>query len=469
MFFFFRRKFKNFAGILGTAGARTGTVRSNTNAHDVHEGTLLSTHATVQAIDSTNREVIGSEKGIIINTGIALLPSPIRIEVLEPLLKNYPDKVYLVEDFTTGFNIGYIGQHTNLISKNSISATENPEVVKEMINKERKLNRIVGPFKGKPLSSLALRQKTDAGKFSSLHNLSFPYDEQSVNENIPRSSSHVTYETIYEAIPIIQSMKPCWLAKTDIAEAFRLIPIHPSQYNLLGFKFKGLYYHDKCLPMGCSSSCQIFERFSNALKWIAQREFGIKNIVKVLDDFLFLAEDFETCATYLESFREMCKIIGVPLADHKTVGPDTCLTFLGFDLNTVKMEASLPREKIDRYKLDVKEMIENEQCSLRQLKSVLGKLQFATSIIRSGRCFLRRLYDLTIGKKLPHKIIRITDSAKEDLKIWHDFLDHFNGRTMLSVKTIEDSETLHMYTDSSKTGYGGTFRKKYIQGVFPPY
>ena len=69
-------------------------------------------------------------------------------------------------------------------------------------------------------------------------------------------------------------------------------------------------------------------------------------------------------------------------------------------------------------------------------------------------------FDLTIGKKLPHKIIRITDSAKEDLKIWHCFLEHVNGRTMLHVKTIEDSETLHMYTDSSKTGYGGTFRKK---------
>ena len=174
-----------------TAGARTGTVRSNTNTHDVHEGTLLATHATVQAIDSPNREVIGSEIGIL-NTGIVSLPTPIRIEMLEPLLKNYPDKVYLVKGFTTGFNIGYMGQHTNLISKNSISAIENPEVVKEMLNKERKQNRIAGPFKEKPfpimkLAPLALRQKKDAGKFRLLHNLSFPYDEQSVNENIPRS------------------------------------------------------------------------------------------------------------------------------------------------------------------------------------------------------------------------------------------------------------------------------------------
>lgn len=48
------------------------------------------------------------------------------------------------------------------------------------------------------------------------------------------------------------------MAKTDIEDAFRIIPIHPSDYHLLGFIWEGQFYYDKCLPMGASSSCQIF-------------------------------------------------------------------------------------------------------------------------------------------------------------------------------------------------------------------
>ena len=53
----------------------------------------------------------------------------------------------------------------------------------------------------------------------------------------------------------------CFLAKTDIKSAFRIIPIHPADYSLLGMKFDNLYYFDRCLPMGLSSSCNIFEAF----------------------------------------------------------------------------------------------------------------------------------------------------------------------------------------------------------------
>ena len=42
----------------------------------------------------------------------------------------------------------------------------------------------------------------------------------------------------------------CLIAKADIQEAFRLIPIRPQDYPLLGFTWKGLFYYDIMLPMG---------------------------------------------------------------------------------------------------------------------------------------------------------------------------------------------------------------------------
>lgn len=52
-------------------------------------------------------------------------------------------------------------------------------------------------------------------------------------------------------------------AKMDISSAFRLLPVCPEDFCLLGFKHSGLYYIDKSLPMGCSLSCLLSENFFN--------------------------------------------------------------------------------------------------------------------------------------------------------------------------------------------------------------
>jgi hypothetical protein len=51
-----------------------------------------------------------------------------------------------------------------------------------------------------------------------------------------------------------------------------------------------LYYYDKCLAMGCSSACQIFERFSTALEWIGKRHIPERVIIHILDHFLIMTQ-----------------------------------------------------------------------------------------------------------------------------------------------------------------------------------
>ncbi|KAJ1162288.1 hypothetical protein NDU88_002756 [Pleurodeles waltl] len=40
------------------------------------------------------------------------------------------------------------------------------------------------------------------------------------------------------------------LAKADIESAFRLLPVHPDSYHLLGFQHNGQVFMDKAMPMG---------------------------------------------------------------------------------------------------------------------------------------------------------------------------------------------------------------------------
>jgi hypothetical protein len=49
--------------------------------------------------------------------------------------------------------------------------------------------------------------------------------------------------------------KGALIRKKDNKSAFRLFPIYPGDFDILGFEIGSNYYIDKCLPMGCSISC----------------------------------------------------------------------------------------------------------------------------------------------------------------------------------------------------------------------
>ena len=108
--------------------------------------------------------------------------------------------------------------------------------------------------------------------------------------------------------------------KTDIKSAFRIIPVHPLDYHILGMHWEGNYYYDKALPMGCSSSCKIFETFSTSLEWIAKNKLGIPHIIHILDDFLIIEPTIRECKASLDRFLTFCSEIGVPMAPEKNCG-----------------------------------------------------------------------------------------------------------------------------------------------------
>ncbi len=87
----------------------------------------------------------------------------------------------------------------------------------------------------------------------------------------------VSYEMVGDAIcHILELAHTCWLGKVDIKTAFRIMPVRPVHYKLLGAQIQGRFHLDTVLPMGCGSNCRIFEQFSKALVWILNNEFGNK-------------------------------------------------------------------------------------------------------------------------------------------------------------------------------------------------
>ena len=100
--------------------------------------------------------------------------------------------------------------------------------------------------------------KSEPGKYRVIHDLSFPR-HNSVNLRIPTENSQVQYDSIDTITQLVNQFgQGALMAKTDIKDAFWIIPSHPDNHRLLCFSWDCFYYFDKCLPMGASSSCKIF-------------------------------------------------------------------------------------------------------------------------------------------------------------------------------------------------------------------
>ena len=396
-------------------------------------------------------------------------------------LKGYPaeEKSFLVNGFRFGFHIpsslDLLPRSSSLI--NHPSALNNYSVTTEKIAEEVRCGRVIGPFDTKPskliCSPLALIPKKEPGKFRLIHNLSFPKGH-SINSSIDSCFTEVCYDSIDTVVNKVKLCgRGCLMAKTDIENAFRLIPIHPNDRHLLGFSWNhsGVtkFYMDACLAMGLSISCQLFSRFSNALQWIMESKFnGVMS--HIIDDFFFAGPPTSMlCKQTLEFFLELCEHINVPLKMEKTVSPTTCITIYGIEIDSMGMEARLPLDKVIRISQALVDMEHKRKVQLKELQSLLGLLNFACSCIVPGRTFLRRLYDLTVGHIIPTHYIRLNCGARADLQMWSSFMQTFNGRCMFLNDTWLQADSLHLHTDAAlSVGFAAVFGTEWVAERWSP-
>ncbi|KAM4045389.1 uncharacterized protein ACNLHF_009217 [Anomaloglossus baeobatrachus] len=220
-------------------------------------------------------------------------------------------------------------------------------------------------------------------------------------------------------------------------------------------EWQGRFYVDLCLPMGCSISCSLFESFSTFLEWVVKKEAGVRSVLHYLDDFLCIGPPKSfVCASLLAAIQSVFKCFGVPLASDKTEGPSTLIKFLGILIDSEAMECRLPDDKVSDLLEAVREARSHRKIRLKDLQSLLGKMNFACRIIPMGRVFCRRLAAATSGITFPHHFVRLARTLKDDLAVWEQFLIEFNGRSLWIRPPVSNFD-LDIHTDAAgSTGFG---------------
>ena len=336
--------------------------------------------------------------------------TPVNIPLLHELLKSHPNQEFvskLCTGLSSGFRVGYMGGRFPRTAANLPSARQHPHVIEDNLLEEIQLGRLAGPFESPPFVNLqvhplGLVPKKNSHKWRTIFHLSHPKrSSQSLNAHIPIQEYTLQYIRVDDAIALILKHGPgCFMTKTDIQSTFRIIPIHPEDWELLGMAWKGFYYFDKTLPFGLRSAPFLFNQLSDALEWLIQNHLHIPSVIHILDDF-FIAQPppSSLCATALCHVLTLFEELNIPLEPKKTFRPTQVLEFMGITLDSVKMEARLPEDKLHHTRDMLAAWSSRRSGFLRELQSLIGTLQFACRVISPGRPFMQRIINLTRGSQ----------------------------------------------------------------------
>ena len=294
-----------------------------------------------------------------VNVAVSVFSPLVSVNRVSPLvlckfrveLVNHPDRsavAYVLSGVQFGFQVGFAAPSGSLksASSNMRSSLEHPSIIDEYLKTEVSLGWVAGPFSSPPFPILhisrfgAIPKSNQPGKWRLILDLSTPAGH-SVNDGISKPPYSIQYVTVDAFIDCIMARgRGTLMAKFDVASTYRIIAVHPQVRYLLGMKWHDSFFVDLALPFGLRLAPFIFTAVADMVEWILVNNHGVDFLRHYLDNFLTLGPPASSvCSDNLRSCIQLCTELGLPLNPDKLEGPSTCLTILGIELDSVKLQA----------------------------------------------------------------------------------------------------------------------------------
>ena len=269
------------------------------------------------------------------------------------------------------------------------------------------------------------------------------------------------YQSIQDASELVT--RGCWFAKLDLANAYRCVKIHPSNYKATELKWRFVndnfdtFLIDERLSFGASKSPEVFNILTQAVRAIMAQK-GYKTIVCYLDDFLIVAQTYDECIHTLNVLIHLLRQLGFHLNYNKVEGPSQNLTFLGVVLDSINMTLSIPPSKLTECDEIMSRFIAQRKVNKREIQSLVGKLNWLSHLIYGGRSHMRRLIDRCNTLRKPWHRTIVTVEMKKDIQWWINFMRVFNGKTTI----VEKRQSTSVSIDSCKVAGGAFYHGDFV-------
>ena len=112
--------------------------------------------------------------------------------------------------------------------------------------------------------------------------------------------------------------------------------------------WQGQVYVDTRLPFGLRSAPLLFTAVADASQWAMKRK-GVTWAEHYIDDFVTMGQAGSVeCGQNVALMRATLHEAGLNTEPEKDEGPATAIGLLGMEIDTVKLEISLPADKLAR-------------------------------------------------------------------------------------------------------------------------
>lgn len=185
------------------------------------------------------------------------------------------------------------------------------------------------------------------------------------------------------------------------------------------------------------------------------KQKGIEWLEHYIDDYITVGRpNSPECAKNVGIMHSSCEEVGLPVEPDKDEGPDTCITCLGLELDTVALEIRLPTDKLKHLKAMLTSWRGRKACRKRELLSLIGILTHAGKAVKAGRSFTRRLIDLAKSTDHLEQYLRLSREARSDIEWWHQYASSWNGVAMMSPSLVQTTHMQFTLTSDASGSWG---------------
>lgn len=399
------------------------------------------------------------------------LDSGLNHEQWEACLAHYHDKE-ICAYLRYGWPVGYTADAPPAsVNRNHPSGINFKHHVDDFIQTECNFGAMLGPFNMDPFSPwtrkspVMSRPKKDTEKRRIIIDLTFP-EGAGVNSGIDIHSifgRDISYKlpSIWDLSAHLQNIGPgAWIWVADLQRAYRQLRVDPLDTPLLGLQVEKGIFLDLCPAFGCRSSSAACQRTSNAVVYLMRKQGFV--VYAYLDDFTGCSATQQQALKAYKTFKDLMNQLGLQLAPNKCHPPATVVTWLGYKIDTKKMELSVPREKLKEVLDLCSDWINRTRVNKKNLQSFVGKVLHVVPCIRHARKFTTRM--LAVLRAMNTKNwTTIGAEFKADVEWFRQYASQANG---ISLITPDVQYTVQIECDACLAGAGGNSTRHYYQWTF---
>lgn len=293
------------------------------------------------------------------------------------------------------------------------------------------------------------------------------------------------------------------LVSFDLQDAYHHIGVHPQHQGYLAFSVEGEVFICTALPFGLTISPAIFMMVSRVLKTALLSGFDPDQplqplppeppwavVVHYLDDFLVACRSEAAAKHFATRAVKLCIYLGFKLHFGKsTLDPTDCLVSLGLEVDVATGHFRVTAQRAARLAQQAKSLLLAAAQSARYLRkaalaSFAGLAQSCTLAGPVYALHIRQIYtDMHADSNATYGKIRLSHQAMQSLRWFINVPKFFaespiwqaappagqQGQAGLQLVQQQRQQPAAaqpapvLYTDASKTGWGGVFRAAGVQ------